>query len=66
MKAKYLSLALLILSCQASAQVGCNLESPHMSYGTRSDSPLAENVIVFSKVRDGQVQDLRVVGGAVG
>lgn len=43
-------------------EVGCSLESKHQSYGTRSDSPLAENVIVFSQIRDGKVQDLRVVG----
>lgn len=43
-------------------EAGCSLESKHQSYGTRSDSPLAENVIVFSQVRDGKVQDLRVVG----
>jgi len=43
-------------------EAGCSLESKHQSYGTRSGSPLAENVIVFSQVRDGKVQDLRVVG----
>ncbi len=43
-------------------EAGCSLESTHQSYGTRSDSPLAENVIVFSRVRDGQVQHIRVVG----
>ncbi|MDH3902284.1 MAG: HEAT repeat domain-containing protein [Xanthomonadales bacterium] len=43
-------------------EAGCSLESKHQSYGTRSDSPLAENVIVFSQVRDGKVEDLRVVG----
>lgn len=43
-------------------EAGCSLESKHQSYGTRSDSPLAENVIVISQVRDGKVQDLRVVG----
>lgn len=41
---------------------GCSLETRHQSYGTRSDSPLAENVVVFSQVRDGQVQSMRVVG----
>ena len=43
-------------------EAGCSLESKHQSYGTRSDSPLAENVIVFSRVRDGKVHDLRVIG----
>jgi len=41
---------------------GCSLQKKHRSYGTRSDSPLAEHVIVFSKVRDGQVHDIRTVG----
>ena len=43
-------------------EVGCSLEQGHQSYGTRSDSPLTENVIVFSEIRDGQVHDLRVFG----
>jgi len=43
-------------------QSGCSLESRHQSYGTRSDSPLTENVIVYSEIRDGQVRSLRVVG----
>lgn len=45
-------------------EAGCSLEKRHQSYGTRSDSPLTENVIVFSQVRDGKVHDLRVVGEA--
>lgn len=43
-------------------EVGCKLSKAHHSYGTRSDSPVDENVIVFSEIRDGQVTDLRVVG----
>ncbi len=43
-------------------QAGCSLETRHQSYGTRSDSPLTENVVVFSQVRDGQVKNIRVVG----
>ena len=43
-------------------EAGCSLQGKHQSYGTRSDSPLAENVIVFSKIRDGKVHNLRVVG----
>ena len=38
-------------------EVGCSLENRHQSYGTSSDSPLAENVIVFSGIREGQVQE---------
>jgi len=43
-------------------EAGCSLESKHQSYGTRSDSPLAENIIIFSKIHKGEVQDLRVTG----
>ena len=43
-------------------EVGCSLEQGHQSYGTQSDSPLTENVIVFSEIRDGKVHDLRVFG----
>jgi len=43
-------------------EVGCSLDSTHQSYGSSSDSPLTEAVIVFSKIRDGKVQDLRVIG----
>ena len=43
-------------------EVGCSLENKHQSYGSKSDSPLAENIIVFSEVREGQVHRLRVVG----
>ena len=43
-------------------ETGCSLETRHQSYGTRSDSPLTENVLVFSQVRNGQVQNIRVVG----
>jgi len=43
-------------------EVGCSLEAKHQSYGSRSDSPLTEEVIVFNRIRDGKVQDLRVLG----
>jgi len=43
-------------------EVGCSLETTHQSYGTRSDSPLAENVIVFSRISAGKVDKMRVVG----
>ena len=43
-------------------EVGCSLERKHQSFGSRSDSPLAEEVTVFSRIRDGKVQDLRVFG----
>lgn len=43
-------------------EAGCSLERTHQSYGTRSDSPLADNVIVLGQIREGRVHDLRVVG----
>ena len=43
-------------------EVGCNLETTHQSYGMNSKSPLADEVIVYSKIRDGQVQSIHVVG----
>ena len=43
-------------------EAGCSLESKHQSYGTRSDSPLADNVIVLGQVRNSKVHNLRVVG----
>jgi len=43
-------------------EVGCSLEARHQSYGTRSDSPLADKLIVFGQVNEGVVQKLRVVG----
>jgi len=41
---------------------GCSLESRHQSFGTRSDAPLTDKVIVFSEIREGQIHELRVVG----
>jgi hypothetical protein len=43
-------------------EVGCSLGAKQQSYGTRSDSPLTDNVIVYAGVRDGQVHKLQVVG----
>ena len=43
-------------------KVGCSLETSHQSFGTRSDSPLTDNVIVYNEIRDGRVHSLRVVG----
>jgi hypothetical protein len=45
-------------------EVGCSLETTHQSYGTRSDSPAAENLVVFSRIRDGKIDKMRVVGEA--
>jgi len=46
----------------ASSEVGCSLENKHQSYGTRSDSPIDANVIVFSEIKNGRVNNIRVVG----
>lgn len=43
-------------------EVGCSLDGKHQSYGSGSHSPLTEEVVVFNKIRNGQVQDLRVFG----
>jgi hypothetical protein len=41
---------------------GCHLESRQVSYGTNSDSPIAESLIVFARVEHGNVLSMRVVG----
>ncbi len=38
------------------------LKAKHTSFGTRSDSPEVDSVIVYSKINDGKVQSLRVFG----
>lgn len=43
-------------------EVGCDLASKNHSYGNRSDAPVDENVIVFSRIRNGGVDEMRVVG----
>jgi HEAT repeat protein len=43
-------------------EVGCSLQEDHQSFGTRSDSPLAEKLIAYARVSNGEVQDMRVVG----
>jgi len=45
-------------------EVGCSLKAKQQSYGTRSNSPLTDNIIVYTKIREGQVYALRVVGEA--
>jgi HEAT repeat protein len=43
-------------------EVGCSLESDHQSYGTRNDSPLAEQLIAYARVDGEDVREMRVVG----
>ena len=46
----------------ASQEVGCYLGRQIQSYGSHSGSPLAENVIVYVKIEDGQVHALSALG----
>jgi len=46
----------------SSREVGCRLKKEHQSYGTRSDSPLTENVIAYARISAGEVGSLQVVG----
>jgi len=43
-------------------EAGCSLDSDHQSYGSRSDAPVDNNVIVLSRIVGGKVVDMRVVG----
>jgi hypothetical protein len=43
-------------------EAGCSLDSKHQSYGSGTQSPVTEEVMVFNKITDGQVQDLRIFG----
>ncbi|MCW8926731.1 MAG: HEAT repeat domain-containing protein [Xanthomonadales bacterium] len=43
-------------------EVGCGLAPGHTSYGSRSDSPLVDEAIVYASIRDGRVHKLRVMG----
>jgi hypothetical protein len=43
-------------------EMGCSLQTEHHSYGTRHDSPLAQDVIAYARVSDGNVRAVRIVG----
>jgi HEAT repeat protein len=43
-------------------EVGCSLGKKHQSYGTQSDSALTDNVIVYTRIKNGEAQSMRVVG----
>ncbi|MGD9021657.1 MAG: HEAT repeat domain-containing protein, partial [Lysobacterales bacterium] len=45
-----------------SGEPGCKLATRYTHYGSRSDSPLTDSVIVYARLRSGQVQKLRVFG----
>jgi hypothetical protein len=46
----------------SAGEVGCGLEATQQSYGTSSDSPMTENLIVFNRIRAGKVDRMKVVG----
>lgn len=43
-------------------EIGCSLDTDFRSYGSTSDSPLEESVIVYARAVKGQVSQLRVTG----
>jgi hypothetical protein len=43
-------------------EIGCSLQTDYHSYGTRHDSPLAQDVIAYARVSDGNVESVRIVG----
>lgn len=49
-------------SQHALQEVGCHLGRQMQSYGSHSGSPLADKVIVYMEIGDGQVNALRVLG----
>jgi len=44
------------------SEMGCSLDREHHSFGTRSDSPLTENVAVYARINGHQIDDLQVIG----
>jgi len=44
------------------SEVGCSLEPGHTSFGSSSNSPMADEVIVYAGIRNGHVHKLRVMG----
>lgn len=43
-------------------EVGCSLGNHHQSYGSRSDSPTTDKVIVFSEIKNGDARSIQIVG----
>jgi hypothetical protein len=41
---------------------GCSLESRPTGFGSRSDAPVTENLVIFAKVDQGEISSMRVVG----
>lgn len=49
-------------SWKNAAEPGCRLDKQHQNYGTSTSSPLAEHVIVYSRIENAQVDDMRILG----
>lgn len=47
---------------QHTMEIGCSLETLHVSYGTHSDSPPTDAIIAFARITGGELSDLRIVG----
>ena len=43
-------------------EAGCSLAKDHHSYGTRSDSPLESTIIAYTRVSNGEVSAMKVIG----
>ena len=43
-------------------EIGCNLDKDHHSYGSTSESPLEDSIIVYARAEKGQVDKLRIMG----
>lgn len=43
-------------------EIGCRLDKDYHSYGTSSESPLEDSVIVYARAEQGQVKQLRITG----
>lgn len=43
-------------------EIGCSLDKDYHSYGSTSESPLEDSVIVYARAEKGQVDQLRITG----
>lgn len=51
-------------SWNGAGEVGCSLDDAHQSYGSRSDAPVDDNMIAYSRIVEGRVTGMRVVGAS--
>lgn len=47
---------------QGRGEFGCSLEQDHYSYGIPSDAPLEDTIVAYTRVREGMVAQLKVIG----